>query len=243
MKIRILGSAPGMPILGKNHACVWVNSNNKSILFDCGEGTSQQLMKFKLDKDEIDAIVISHLHPDHLIGIYMVLLMFYLKGRSKELRIYLPESEEQFRRSLPLFYLFPEKFPFKITIKNITQLELNWIEPVESDHLYGYKEIIESNGLFNEMRSYSFVISEQNNKMIYTSDLFSLDFLKAKIQKAQLIILDSVHTSYQQLVDVFNNNDIRIIINHGLSDEVRKFIAEIPEDKYEFADEDQEIIL
>ncbi|MBC8384908.1 MAG: MBL fold metallo-hydrolase, partial [Candidatus Cloacimonetes bacterium] len=78
MNIRILGSASGLPTPGKNHSAVYVHSNDSNILFDCGEGTAKQLLRYKLDHNHLDAIVISHFHPDHISGLYMVLQMLYL---------------------------------------------------------------------------------------------------------------------------------------------------------------------
>ena len=63
MKIRILGSAPGIPVPGKNHSALWFYTHGKNILVDCGEGISQQLMKYDLDGDVIDYVIISHYHP------------------------------------------------------------------------------------------------------------------------------------------------------------------------------------
>jgi ribonuclease BN (tRNA processing enzyme) len=243
LNIRILGSAPGKPVPGKNQACVWVASRNENILIDCGEGAAQQLMKFKLDKNEIDTIVISHMHPDHLTGIYMVLLMFYLNNRTQKLDIFLPEFEQQFRDSLNMFYLFQQKFPFDLQIKNINELDLKWIKPILNDHLEKYEPLIRESDLPNKMYSYSFILTEDNKKVIYTSDIHSLVSLKEDIPGTDLMILDSVHPEHDEVLNIIRNNNTKFILNHGLSAEIEKILPLIPRERYEFADEKLEIII
>ncbi|MHA1221455.1 MAG: MBL fold metallo-hydrolase, partial [Candidatus Heimdallarchaeota archaeon] len=43
------------------------------LLFDCGEGTQFQLMKFKVNFQKITKIFFSHLHLDHILGIFGLL--------------------------------------------------------------------------------------------------------------------------------------------------------------------------
>jgi phosphoribosyl 1,2-cyclic phosphodiesterase len=243
LKIRILGSAPGKPVSGKNHACIWCLTHDRNILFDCGEGASQQLMKFKLDKDQIDSIIISHMHPDHVSGIYQVLLMFKLNERISELRIFLPEQEDEFAKTLELFYLFKQLMPFKIRIKNIENLDMNWIIPLKNDHLQKYKKLVKEQGLKNKMLSYSFIISEKDKKLIYTSDVNTLDFVKNNLGEGDLVILDSVHPVYEELEQNIKDHRFRFIINHGLSDAMKKLLPLISRERYDFADEEKEIQL
>ena len=81
MRYQILGSASGNPELGLHHSAYYIHTSQNRYLFDCGEGTAQQLLAQNLADEELDAIVISHYHPDHVVGIFMVLQMFYLRQR------------------------------------------------------------------------------------------------------------------------------------------------------------------
>lgn len=243
MKLRVMGSAAGKPELNKNQACIWVASGKGNVLIDCGEGTTQQLMRYGLDKNEIDTIIISHMHPDHITGIYMVLLMFYLNGREKQLDIFLPESIEQFQESLKMFYLFKKRSPFKYQIKDIKELDLDWIKPLRNDHLSKYETLIASENLPNKMISYSFVISESDKRLIYSSDVQSLRFLKDYFLDADLVILDSVHPDLEEINRYIKDQDFKFIVNHGISDAMIKVLKLIPEERYRFANEKTEIMV
>jgi len=214
-----------------------------NILFDCGEGTSQQLLKYGFAKDEIDSIIISHMHCDHVSGLYLVLQMFYLNKRKADLNIYLPESLREFTESMKLFYLFPERFDYKINFKEMNELDLKWIEPMANDHLSSYTDYITKNKIENKMRSFSFKISEENCKIVYSSDLKTTSFLENKLSDVDLLIIDSQHPTYDQLDKIMRNKKLKFIINHGMSESMKKLISELPENKYELADEELEITL
>ena len=63
MKIIFLGTSSGMPTLKRNVssiALVFINKN-KLWLWDCGEGTQQQIQKTSLKLSKLEKIFISHL--------------------------------------------------------------------------------------------------------------------------------------------------------------------------------------
>jgi ribonuclease Z len=67
-----------------------LNVNERFFLVDCGEGTQIQLRRFKLGFAKINRIFISHIHGDHLFGLFGLLSSFQLMGRKNELHIHGP---------------------------------------------------------------------------------------------------------------------------------------------------------
>ena len=57
---------------------------------DCGEGTQIQLRRLKLKFSKINHIFISHLHGDHVFGLFGLLSTFHLLDRKIELHIFGP---------------------------------------------------------------------------------------------------------------------------------------------------------
>ncbi|MBU1930576.1 MBL fold metallo-hydrolase, partial [Candidatus Micrarchaeota archaeon] len=50
-----------------------IKYESELILWDCGEGTQRQLMKYKVGYGSIDHIMISHPHLDHYLGLFGLL--------------------------------------------------------------------------------------------------------------------------------------------------------------------------
>jgi ribonuclease Z len=63
------------------------------MLFDCGEGTQRQLMRYKVGYGSINAIFISHPHLDHFLGMYGLLETLRLSSPSpKPISVFIPKS-------------------------------------------------------------------------------------------------------------------------------------------------------
>ena len=240
IKIRILGSAPGMPTVDKHQAAVWMSVNNRNILFDCGDGTASQLLRYNLGKDVLDAIAISHFHPDHISGIYLVLQMLYLQSREKTLNIFLPERIQDFQKTMEMFYLFPERLSFNINFKRMDDLsnDYEFIFPIPNKHLNSHDDFITEHDLDNKSKCFTFLVDSGSKKIFYTSDIKSIDI--EAYQEANLIILDAFHPPAEKILELIKRTKARVILNHGLSEKMKKLINE---NEYEIADEQKEIII
>ena len=64
-------------------------------MIDCGEGTQMQLRKFRIRFGKINHIFISHLHGDHIFGLFGLIFSFSLIGRTATLHIFGPEQTEE----------------------------------------------------------------------------------------------------------------------------------------------------
>ena len=69
-----------------------LNVHERLFLIDCGEGTQIQLRKNRIRFSRINHVFISHLHGDHIFGLYGLLSTLSLMGRKSPLRLYAPES-------------------------------------------------------------------------------------------------------------------------------------------------------
>ena len=50
-----------------------VFTKNTTILVDCGSGVSQRLQEAKVSTADIDALVLTHLHSDHVVDLFQLL--------------------------------------------------------------------------------------------------------------------------------------------------------------------------
>lgn len=64
-------------------------------LIDCGEGTQMQVFRHRVRVDHCRHIFISHLHGDHVFGLFGLLTTWSLKKRSEALHIYSPPGLQE----------------------------------------------------------------------------------------------------------------------------------------------------
>jgi len=99
MKLTILGSSSALPTSERYPSAHVLNAHERLFLIDCGEGTQMQLRKNKIRFGKINHVFISHLHGDHIFGLYGLLSSFSLMGRKCPLHLYAPENYQHILRS------------------------------------------------------------------------------------------------------------------------------------------------
>ncbi len=92
MKLTILGSSSALPTSERYPSAHVLNAHERLFLIDCGEGTQMQLRKARIRFGKINHIFISHLHGDHVFGLYGLLSTFSLMSRITPLNLYAPEN-------------------------------------------------------------------------------------------------------------------------------------------------------
>jgi ribonuclease Z len=92
MKLTILGSSSALPTSERFPSAHVLNVHERLFLIDCGEGTQMQLRKSRIRFGKINHIFISHLHGDHVFGLYGLLSTYSLMGRTTPINLYAPEN-------------------------------------------------------------------------------------------------------------------------------------------------------
>ena len=95
LRITFLGTGGSVPSPHRNPSAIAVRRESELFLFDCGEGTQQQMMRAKTGM-KITAIFITHFHADHVLGIPGLLQTLSLQGRTEPLEIYGPKGVKRF---------------------------------------------------------------------------------------------------------------------------------------------------
>ena len=95
-----------------------VTVHNHRFLVDCGEGCQMSLQQCKVAFSWIDNILLSHLHGDHLFGIFGLLSTMAMQGRTAPLYIYAPPG---FQAILDFFYAnFADGVKYDINFTSLT---------------------------------------------------------------------------------------------------------------------------
>lgn len=103
-KITILGSASAKPTIHRHPSAQVINIHEQYYLMDAGEGVQQQLVRYGINPLKVREIFISHLHGDHVYGLFPLISTLGLYGRRTPLRIFAPAPiGEMIQNHLRLF--------------------------------------------------------------------------------------------------------------------------------------------
>jgi ribonuclease Z len=106
MRFTVLGTSSARPTLRRNVSATLVELDGESVLFDCGEGTQRQALVAGLRLSRLRLVAITHLHGDHVNGLFGLLGTLVLDGRTRPIRIVGPRGLARLvmaGRSLRLF--------------------------------------------------------------------------------------------------------------------------------------------
>lgn len=102
--LTILGSSSALPTSRRFPTAQVLNVHERFFLIDCGEGTQMQLRKYRFRLGRLNHILISHLHGDHVFGLFGLLSSLGLMGRDQDLHLFGPEElENVFLKHLEMF--------------------------------------------------------------------------------------------------------------------------------------------
>lgn len=99
MELYFLGTGAGMPSRRRNVTSIAFNILDEAgsfWLFDCGEGTQQQILQSPVRLSRTDKIFITHLHGDHLYGLPGLLTSRSYQGGDSPLALYGPQGIREF---------------------------------------------------------------------------------------------------------------------------------------------------
>lgn len=113
-KLIILGSSNAIPGLERENTYFLVDNDHESILIDCGVNAFSRLQQTGKSIHDISDIILTHFHPDHVTGLPLMLMDWWLLGRKAPLKIHgLPHTLERTQTMMDLFdwHQWPEFFP------------------------------------------------------------------------------------------------------------------------------------
>ncbi|MDR0384852.1 MAG: ribonuclease Z [Prevotellaceae bacterium] len=87
--LTVLGSSSALPTEDRFPTAHVLNVHERFFLIDCGEGAQMQLKRFgNIKYSKLNEIFISHLHGDHIFGLFGLISSLDLMGRTEDLNIY-----------------------------------------------------------------------------------------------------------------------------------------------------------
>jgi len=127
-KVTLLGTGSPQPRMDRFGPSILVEAGDKKFLFDCGRGAAQRIEQLRIPFSEIDALFLTHLHSDHIVGIPDLWLTGWARGRKVPLEVWGPDGTKAMMSHLA------EAYQFDIQIRQIDdKLPLQGVAVVAND--------------------------------------------------------------------------------------------------------------
>jgi ribonuclease Z len=93
LRVTFLGTSGSTPTVERGMPGLAIKYESELMLWDCGEGTQRQLMRYHVGYGSIDSIFITHPHLDHYLGLFGLLETLKLSSPSpRPIRLFLPRG-------------------------------------------------------------------------------------------------------------------------------------------------------
>src|SRR4051794_14036686 len=113
LALRLLGTSASRPTAERNVASLAIVREGETLLFDCGEGTQRQMMRYGVSFGLHD-IFFTHFHADHVIGVIGLLRTMSLQGRTEPLRLWGPRGAARTLKRAEEFGMDRLSFPLQV---------------------------------------------------------------------------------------------------------------------------------
>ncbi len=113
LSLTFLGTGAATPTVDRNVASLSVQREGEMILFDCGEGTQRQMMRYGVGFTFTD-VFFTHYHADHMLGITGLLRTMGLQDRTAPVTLYGPKGAQRILGAAINLGIERNKFPVEI---------------------------------------------------------------------------------------------------------------------------------
>src|SRR5574338_961666 len=113
LSITFLGTGAACPSIDRNVSAIALQREGETMLFDCGEGTQRQMMRYGVSFALRD-IYFTHMHADHVIGVIGLLRTMALQGRTEPMRLLGPRGSARMLRRARDFGVDRVTFPVEM---------------------------------------------------------------------------------------------------------------------------------
>jgi ribonuclease Z len=113
LSVTFLGTGASCPTVDRNVAGLAVQREGETILFDCGEGTQRQMMRYGVGFSFAE-VFFTHYHADHMLGIIGLLRTMGLQDRTAPVTLYGPRGAQRILTAAMNLGIERNKFPVEV---------------------------------------------------------------------------------------------------------------------------------
>lgn len=205
--------------------------NDRQFLVDCGSGVTQRLLGAGSAGKAIDAVFLTHLHSDHIVDLFQLIISSWHQGRNRPQRIFGPPGTRQYLHGLMTLWrpeleqrIAHERRPSTVAL----ELEINEVEPgivLRDDDLTVIAVAVRHQPV---KAAYGYVFTSGRQKVAFSGDTaFCPELILAAKDANALVHECFIHREMLALPGVRGPETIENVASyHTLSTEVGKVAAQ-----------------
>lgn len=236
----ILGSSAGIPTANRNNSSMVIKKDGRLYLFDCGGPASSSLKKMGEDPRDIQAVFLTHWHPDHAGGLPMLIQDQQLTQRKTKLAIYGPEGTHDKMKLLQTMFIIPSViYPFELTTVEYDEdtvyedetIKIGFFKTKHLSQEYWHKLDEQYNHEIKPV-AYGLVVYCEGKKIVISGDMMSSNDLLPVLPDADLVVHEFGHIKPDALNRFVKEQEIsQLLVTHihhdwdDRDEELRSLIA------------------
>jgi len=116
LSVTFLGTSAARPTVERNVSGLALVREGETLLFECGEGTQRQMMRYGVSFALSD-IFFTHFHADHFLGVIGLIRTLGLQARAEPMRFYGPKGAKKILEQA--LKLGVERVPFEVAVTEV----------------------------------------------------------------------------------------------------------------------------
>jgi ribonuclease BN (tRNA processing enzyme) len=191
-EVVFVGTSDAFGAGGRRQSAVFLGIRSGGVLLDCGMTTGTGLAQLGIERDAIDAILVSHFHGDHFGGIPLFLLAaLYEDARRHPLRIAGPPGIERRVRALAAALshgIEDREWTFEIFFDELHPGHPVAVGPVRAQSFQTVHQ--------PEANPHGLIVEAGSHLVAYSGDTGWFDRLPSRVAGADLFICECTYHSF-----------------------------------------------
>ena len=220
------GIGDGWPSADRRHSAYLYEIGGTRLLVDCGDGVNAGFFTSGLKYDELDGLLLSHLHSDHVGGFSLFVQDLWLKQRRRPLPLHLPTSgiaplKAWLEATLlpPALLGFPLRWTPLIAGRKFRAGKVS-VTAHPTTHLESLRRALQPRYPHIGFEAFSFLLEAPGVRVAHTADLgAATDLVPLLAKPLDLLVCELAHIELAPLAGMLRGRAIGRIVFMHLSQE------------------------